>query len=45
MKVCEFVRTVAREIRADDESWDRLLDEMAERTTAKLLTLPPEEAS
>ena len=45
MDVREFARTVAREIRGDDEFWDRLLDEMAERTTAKLLTLPPEAVS
>ena len=41
MNVREFARTVAREIRGDDEFWDRLLEEMAERTTAKLLMLPP----
>lgn len=45
MNVREFARTVARKIRGDDEFWDRLPGEMAERTTAKLLTLPPEEAS
>lgn len=41
MNVREFARTVVREIRGDDEFWDGLLEEMAERTTAKLLTLPP----
>ena len=41
MNVREFARTVAREIRGDDEFWDRLLEEMATRTTDRLMTLPP----